>query len=106
MIATIAQLKKAEFMHRSNEGGIEKISYAVYNTDRRSSLEDYAIGETLLDLTIGQLKHEGLKVSSEYADFDIWPCHDPLKDEEYTMIVISAATTAEGRKTMIDALQC
>lgn len=104
MIATISQIKKAEFIHRSNDEGIEKISYAVYNTDRRSALEDYAIGESLLDLTIGQLKHEGFKVSDEYADFDIWPCYDSLKDEEYTMIIISVATTPEGRKEMIDAL--
>ena len=104
MVATISQLKKAEFIHRSNEGGVEKFSYAVYNTDRRSALEDYQIGESLLDLTIGQLKHEGLVVSDEHADFDVWPCSDCKTDEPYALIVISVATTDEGRKTMIEAL--
>ena len=104
MVATISQIKKAELVHRANEEGIEKISYAVYNTDRRSSHEDYVIGETLLDLTIGQLKHEGLKVSDEHADFDVWPCRNGMTNEEYTLIVLSVATTDEGRKSMVDAL--
>lgn len=104
MVATISQIKKAELVHRANEEGVEKISYAVYNTDRSSAMEDYAIGESLLDLTIGQLKHEGLKVSDEHADFDIWPCHNGMSGEEYTLIVVSIATTDEGRKSMIDAL--
>ena len=101
MIATIAQIKKAELMSRSNEEGIEKITYAVYNTDRRSSHEDYVIGEALLDLTIGQLKYEGLNVSNEHADFDTWPCRNGLTNEEYTLIVVSIATTNEGREKMI-----
>jgi hypothetical protein len=104
VIATISQIKKAELVHRANEEGVEKISYAVYNTDRSSAMEDYAIGESLLDLTIGQLKHEGLQVSDEHADFDIWPCCNGLTNEEYTLIVVSIATTDEGRKSMIDAL--
>jgi len=104
VIATISQLKKAEFVNRSNEGGVEKFSYAVYNTDRRSSHEDYVIGEALLDLTIDQLKHEGLNVSHEHADFDVWPCADWKTDEPYALIVISVATTEEGRKEMIEAL--
>lgn len=101
MVATISQIKKAELMARSNEEGIEKITYAVFNTDRRSSHEDYIIGETLLDLTIGQLKHEGLNVSDEHADFDIWPCYDSLRNEPYTLIVVSIATTVKGREKMI-----
>jgi len=104
VIATISQIKKAELMHRANEEGVEKISYAVFGTDRRSSHEDIVIGETLLDLTLGQLKHEGLNVSDEFADFDIWPCADWREGKDYTLIVVSIATTDEGRKTMIDAL--
>ena len=101
MVATISQIKKAELVHRANEEGIEKISYAVFGTDRRSSHEDYVIGEALLDLTIGQLKHEGLQVSDEHADFDTWPCRNGLTNEEYTLIVVSIATTDEGREKMI-----
>ena len=101
MVATISQIKKAELMARSNEEGIEKITYAVFDTDRRSSHEDYVIGETLLDLTIGQLKHEGLVVSDEHADFDVWPCYDSLRNEPYTLIVVSIATTDKGREKMI-----
>lgn len=104
MIATISQIKKAELMSRSNEEGIEKISYAVFDTDRSSSHEDYMIGETLLDLTLGQLKYEGLKVDEEHAEFDLWPCYDSIRNESYTLIVLSVATTDKGRKTMIEAL--
>lgn len=102
MIATISQLKKAEFMSRSNEEGIEKISYTAHGTG--SAWENSVIGETLLDLVLGQLKHEGLVVSDEYADFDVWPCADWKTDEPYALIVISVATTEDGRKTMIEAL--
>lgn len=104
MIATISQVKKAEFMSRSNEEGIEKISYTVHGTE--NAWENHVIGETLLDLVLGQLKHEGLVVSDEHADFDIWPCYDSLRNEPYTLIVLTIATTDEGRKTMIEALDC
>lgn len=93
MIATISQLKKAEFISRSSEEGIEKISYTVRT---ENTWEGHVIGETLLDLTLDQLKHEGLVVSDEHADFDVWG----------STIVISVATTDEGRKTMIEALDC
>ena len=91
MIATVEQIKKAEFMSRSNEEGVEKISYTVRT---KSAWEGHVIGETLLDLTLDQLKYEGLVVSDEHADFDVWD----------SSIVISVATTEDGRKTMIEAL--
>ena len=102
MIATISQIKKVEFLSRSNEEGIEKISYTAHGTE--SAWENHVIGETLLDLTLDQLKHEGLVVSDEHADFDVWPCSNWKTDEHYALIVISVATTDEGRKTMIEAL--
>lgn len=102
MKATIADIK--DLAHRSTtvEDGIHKEAYASpiqYNGSGENNLRLWRIGEDLVDMTIGKLRHGGHTCSDEYADFDLWPA------PEGAIIVISVAITEEGRKAMTEALE-
>lgn len=93
MIATIAELKKATFVARSEKDGVVSFEYSL--AKGLSITEIYRIGETLQDQSFGLLKHEGREVSDEFADFD-W---------NYKTVVVTVAVTDEGRRRMESALQ-
>lgn len=86
MLATVDQLKKAEFMTRRDREGEVEFTYCLFGTDRRSSREDLDIATDLLGMSADQLRAEGFKVKDGRAD--LWPCFKEETNEEYTLVVI------------------
>ena len=100
MEATFADIKALTHIQNTTEEGVVKNVYKT-KIDWLDKRRLWAVGEELIDMTIGKLRHEGYECSDEHADFDLMPS----PDGDGVLVLISVAITEEGRKLMTEALE-